>query len=161
MRSVILIALLMLAFISSGAQHIDNVAKPAIMLDSVQMPYNSINQLNPSTVKSMNTTRNNKFPDGVIYMTLKDPSEVQTILKSKQLSLQQLADKYIEKADKGKPILYVMNDKLVTDTSNVRILSDGPYNITVLNAKYLPYFKTAFPKALLLMVQTTFKIMIR
>lgn len=126
------------------------------MIDSVPMPYNSFSQINPQTIKSVYIQKNNA--GGVIYITLKDSTEVGKVLKSKKLSLQDLADKYVSKEDKGRPILYVMNRELVTDTSDVRILADLYYSIGVVKAKDSPYFKKAFPKALLLMINTTIQI---
>ena len=156
MGRIIMTALLILAFISSRAQHIDNKVNPIIMIDSIPMPYNILSQINPQTIASVNIQKDNA--GGVIYITLKDSTQIEKILKSKKLSLQDLADKYVSKEDKGRPILYVMNRELVTDTSNVRILADLYYSIGVVKAKDSPYFKKAFPKALLLMISTTISI---
>lgn len=126
------------------------------MIDSVPIPYNSLSQINPQTIKSINIQKDNA--GGVVYITLKDSTQVGKILKSKKLSLQDLADKYVSKEDKGRPILYVMNRELVTDTSNVRILADLYHSVGVMKAGDSPYFKKAFPKALLLMISTTIQI---
>ena len=150
--------LLMLAFIGSKAQHAANEPKPVIIVDSVQIPYNSLSQINPQSIQSVNVLRTAKYPDGAIYIALKDHNQTQQILKSKKLSLQDLADKYVPKEDKGKPILYVFNRELVTDTSNVHILSDLYYSVGIMKAGDSPYFKRVFPKALLLMVSTTIQI---
>ncbi len=148
----------MFAFTIVQAQYPGNTAKPTIMVDSVQVPYNSLGQINPQSINTVVVLKNKQFPDGVIYITLKDPKQMQTILKSKKFSLQDLANKYIEKADKGKPILYIMNHDLVTDTSNFRILSDLYYSVAVVKAKDSPYFKKAFPNTVLLMVSTQVRI---
>ena len=158
MRRIIITALLILAFLGSKAQHIDNQVKPVVMIDSVPIPYNSLSQIDPQTIASVNIQKDKMYPGGVIYITLKDSTQAGKILKSKKLSLQDLADKYIPKEDKGRPILFVMNRELVTDTSNVRIFSDLYYSVGVVKAEDSPYFKNAFPKALLLMVSTYISI---
>ncbi|MEO8884965.1 MAG: hypothetical protein ABI367_02810 [Mucilaginibacter sp.] len=160
MRKMLFTLLLTSAFISSRAQHIAK-PHPVIMVDSVQMDYNTLALMDPQEINSMNIPHDPKYPDGIIYITLKDHSTLQTLLMSKRLSLQNLADKYIAKADKGKPIIYMLNGTLITDTANVRVLAERYYNVQVTKASEMPYFKKAFPNMLLLKVSTHRSITIR
>jgi len=129
---------------------------PAILVDSVFVPYNMISVLDsigPNNIKELRVDKSDKkYPNGAIYVTLK--GAVPQSLKGPYISLQEITNKNISAADKGKPVIYVLDGKLLTDTTYVRLPVQRPQVVTVYKASETPYFSTAMPNALLLMIST-------
>ena len=160
MRRVILAAIFLLPFISAKAQ---NVSKPAptIIVDSVEISMKAFELFDSNDIKDVRVERKSKYPNGVIYITLKDHNVLLNFLTSKKLSLQDLTTMHLSKEDKGKPIIYLMNGKLLTDTTDVIIMADRYYNVTITKAAETPYFKQAIPNVLIMMVSTVKQMAIR
>lgn len=142
-----------LAYGDSDAQ---NVLAPNIVtvVDSVVFPSNMINLFKTTDIKDLKVGKNEKYPDGALYITLKDPTIVPALKKGKVLSLKDIADKYVSPADKGKPIIYVLDNRLLTDTAHISISAEHYYGVEIHKASETRYFKQVLPNVLLLMIST-------
>lgn len=127
-------------------------APSALLIDSFKVSDVYIMYIDPVDVYNVNTKRNKEYPNGVIYVTLKDHKILSKLLVSKLLSLKDITNTYVIK--KEKPIIFLLNKELVTDTTGVRIPEICLGNITVAEADQMPYFKTTFPNALIMMITT-------
>jgi hypothetical protein len=158
MKNILITLLLVGAFASSNAQQIPQLngqimpSHPIVIVDSVPMEFNTLKVLDTALIKSMNVV-NNSYP-GIVYITLKDHNSIKNLTRAKKLSLKQLTDAHVAKADKRRPIIYLMDHVLVTDTTGIRIPTEKFYSIQVIKAADTPYLKQAFPDALLLTVST-------
>ena len=110
--------------------------------------------------KTMNIEKkDNKYPGGSIYITLKDHNRLAELMNDKLLSLKQIAYTHVDIAERDKKILYLINDVLLTDTTNVSIPSKYIKKVDVVPAGNMPYFKTAMPNVLLLKISTKDPVM--
>ena len=161
MKSVTFTILLLLAFAIGKAQNsiTASVARSmesvAIVVDSVEVAQNSLNLIDPQSIKKIDVVRNSKYPGGVLYITLKDHSLLAKLSKEKPVSLAQITDSEITAEDKKRPRIYILDNRLVTDTSAIRIQPSQYHHIRIIPASDAPYFKTTFPNAILVIVTTT------
>ena len=159
MKKILFTLLLILAFGFSKAQLSGRVSSlnSVIFVDSVKMEFNTLNDLDTSVIRSMNTVNKNSMYD-TVYVTLKDHNYIKNLKRAKKLSLKELTDTHITKADKGKPIIYIMDNWLLTDTAGVSISTEKFYAVKVTKAIETPYLKQAFPQALLFEIFTIINI---
>jgi len=134
--------------------HVNALDQTAWIIDSVQVSGNWLNYLDPNDIANIDIRKDSKYPQGVGSITLKDHKLLFKILSTAPLSLGAIADTYITISDKHKPILFLLNDKLLTDTSGVIIPDICLEKIVIAKASQLPYFKTTLPDALLMMITT-------
>ena len=146
--------LLVSAYINSNGQR---VLQPNIvtLVDSVIVPSNMVSLLGTSrNIQDLKINRSEKYPDGAVYITLKDRSIVPELKKARLLSLGEITDKHVSPTDKGKPILYVLDGKLLADTANIRLSAAHYFGVEIYKASETRYFKQALPNVLLLMIST-------
>jgi hypothetical protein len=94
-------------------------------------------------------------PDNAkVYFTLHDHSKFETLSRSPLLSLNDISKVHLTGTERSKPILYILDGKLLTDTVAVRIPSICVRNVTIVKAAETSYLKTVLPDALLLMIST-------
>jgi hypothetical protein len=131
-------------------------ANPVYFIDSVKInagePY--LNYINPNDIASLNINRDPIYPNGAVFITLKDHNTFTKLRQDKLLSLNDIAKTNIPATDKRKPVLYLLDDKLLTDTAGVRIPFTFVKKVTIIKAAETPYFKTALPNVLLMMITT-------
>jgi hypothetical protein len=128
---------------------------PVYFIDSVKIDDSYINYLDPNDIALLTVGKDNPlYPNGAIYITLKDHSIANRLLQDKLLSLNNIWEANISGADKHKPVLYLVDDKLLTDTVGVRIPSAFVRNVTVVKAAETAYFRTALPNVLLMRIST-------
>lgn len=158
MKSIALTIVLLFAFAIGKAQtnpiaRISNYAgNPTFIVDSIEVGQNALNNINPNNIQNINVIRNAKYPNGAIYVTLKNPRALAAA--SKMVSLQQLTDEQIPAEDKSKTRIYLLDDRLITDTTNLRIDVNAYHNVRIMPAANAPYFKTAMPNTLLIIIST-------
>lgn len=159
MKKILVTLLLILAFGFSQAQLSGRVrsVNSVIFVDSVKMEFNTLNDLDTSVIRSMNIVNKNAMYD-TVYVTLKDHNYIKNLKRAKKLSIKELTDTHITKTDKGKPIIYIMNNWLLTDTAGVSISTEKFYTVKVTKATETPYLKQAFPEALLFKIFTIINI---
>lgn len=90
----------------------------------------------------------------VISGSFTDPALFSKLVQSKLLSLNEITNTNLGEFNRTNPILYILNDKLLTDTTGVRIPAMCLTKVTVLKASETAYFKIALPNVLLLMIST-------
>jgi hypothetical protein len=142
-----------LATLAAGAQ----VKPPLYFLDSIQVSpeyMNYITYLNPDDISAVHVDKDVKYPNGAVFISFKDHTLVDKLLKDKILSLNDIRNANVAKADMRKPVIYLIDDKLLTDTANVRIPSMLVRYVTVVKAAETAYFKTALPNVLLMRIST-------
>ncbi|QJD95138.1 hypothetical protein HH214_04220 [Mucilaginibacter robiniae] len=152
-------AMLLIIGAASLAQNKTAVAapgdQPVYFVDSVQineanMPL--VEHIAPQEIASLQIGNNPKYPQGSIYITLKDHSLLDKLLKDKLLTLADITEKNMP--GQKKQIIYLVDNKMLTDTSGIRIPSNYVKNVKVVKANETPYFKTTFPKAVIVMIST-------
>lgn len=119
-----------------------------IFVDSIPLLNNDITVINPDNLDKIVAITTKKHPDGVMYIRLKDHKPA----TERKLSLAELTDKYIADEDKKLPRIYVMDDTLLLDTTNVRIGEYNSSSIMITNGTEVPYFKVALPNVLIITV---------
>lgn len=159
MKKFLIAAFLILTYLNSNAQKLNLLdgrirsSHAIIFVDSVKMEFNTFNVLDTTVIKSVNIVNKNSYTD-TVYITLKDHNYIKNLTWAKNLSLKELTNMNIAKADRGKPIIYIMNHILLTDTTGVRIPSEKFYSVKITKATEIPYFKQTFPDALLINIET-------
>ncbi len=133
-------------------------SKPIIMVDSITMPHNILTFIKPEDIKAVHVEKSKDYADGIIYVAMKDHQVLLDLLKGKMLSLNDLKNTYVPAADRKKPILYVMDFKLLTDTAGIRIPSAHYHKVNVFKGEDSPYFKTVLPNALIVTINTVLMI---
>jgi hypothetical protein len=74
-------------------------------------------------------------------------------------TLGDVVNKQIPGYNKNKShLLFMIDDKLLTDTGGVRIPASLLKEVTVVKSADMPYFKTALPDAMLIKISTKDKI---
>nr|WP_294790763.1 hypothetical protein [uncultured Mucilaginibacter sp.] len=129
-------------------------AMPAVIIDSVLVNINYVNYLPPADIVNIDVQRRAEFPNGVIYVTSKDKQKTQNLLKSPLLSLKDIVKANLGAREQSKPIIFLLDGALLTDTANVRIPALAIYSVKVARSDEAPYFKTALPNVLLLKIAT-------
>jgi hypothetical protein len=127
---------------------------PVYIIDSVKTSAAYFKYIAPDNISSVNVLKNLQYPVGVIYITLKDHSEFTKLLQAPLLSLNDIAKTNIPEPERLKPILFILDDKLLTDTVAIRIPSICVHKVTIVRAAETAYFKTVLPDVLLMMVST-------
>src|SRR5476651_1816608 len=120
MKSISLTILLLIAFAIGKAQnnltarYVKYGESATIIVDSVEVGQNALNIINPNDIQNITVIKNAKYPDGVIYVTLKNHNVLLTLPKGKMLSLQQVTDEQITNEDKLKTRIYLLDGRLIT-----------------------------------------------
>jgi hypothetical protein len=129
--------------------------KPECFLDSVRMDFSILSYLDPHEIGNIILTKDKKkYPDGAFFLTLKDHNFFLKLCQSKILSLSDIFNTYATKKEKHKPIIFLLDEKLLTDTTAIRIPDMALFQVTIAQASEVPYFKTALPNVLLMKVTT-------
>jgi hypothetical protein len=131
--------------------------EPAYIIDSVYLTAGKlyIDFIGPQQIASINVIKHSVlYPDGAIAITLKDHNILTRLQKDKWLSLNDIAVKNGVNFNKNQPVLYILNDKLLMDTTAIRIPSICIANMSLIRAAETAYFKTVLPDALILMIST-------
>jgi hypothetical protein len=124
------------------------------MVDSVKVNRSLVNYLDLNQVLDISTNKSAEYPKGLIFIKLKNVIVFEMLLHDKFLSLNDITNKYISETEKHKPVLYLLDKELLTDTAGIRIPEMCLANITVAKASETPYFKTAFPGISIMMITT-------
>ena len=128
------------------------------LVDSIKMDSNInmsyLSYLNPNDILNISLGKNPPYINGAVYITLKNHQSLIDFLKDKPISLSEISKANLSEAKRTQPILYFLDDKLVTDTTNIRLPSKRVTSVTVIEADEMPYFKTTFPNALVLLIST-------
>jgi hypothetical protein len=143
--------------ILSPNPHDKPVKMPVIFIDSVQM--DSVNNylmcIEANQIADIRVENGNKYsPNGAMFIKLKDSNLLKTLMNDKQLSLHDIMKVNVESSEFNKPVIYFLNDKLLTDTTRIRIPATRVYAVVVTRAAETAYFKTAFPEALIVTIST-------
>ena len=147
--------LLMLASASTFAQSMQVQTKmpaPTIIVDSVLVNNSYLSSISPDEIQSVDVKRVPEFPNGVIYITTKDKAKAMGLLASPLLSLNDIVKKHIKVSKK--PIIFIIDGTMLTDTLNVRIPSSTLHGVIIKEAAETAYFKTALPNVLIMMIST-------
>jgi hypothetical protein len=154
--TILLTLISMAGFAQTKAPFPVQKPSPVYFIDSVKTdpsePY--YNYINANDIASINVSRDPGYPNGAIFITLKDHNIITKLRQDKLLSLSDIAKTNIPAADIRKPVLYLLDDKLLTDTVGVRIPSTFVKKVTITKASETAYFKTALPNVLLMMIST-------
>lgn len=132
-------------------------SEPAYIIDSVRLIDGGVysNYIDPNQIATINVVRDaSLYPNGALFISLKDHSILTRLQQDKWLSLSDIASKSIADTGKAKPVLYILNDKLLTDTTGIKIPSICIAGVSLIRASETAYFKTALPDALILMIST-------
>lgn len=158
MKTVLTIVLAICAFIANAQnQSTEKQTKPDYFIDSVKVTNGDtylLNFINPNDIASINVNKDKQYPNGAIFIKLKDHNILTKILEDKPLSIKDIWKANIPEAEKRRTVLYMLDDKLLTDTAAVRIPSMFVKKVTVVKASEMPYFKTALPNVLLMRIST-------
>jgi hypothetical protein len=133
----------------------ENHAPINVFIDSVKFSENILTYIGPNAINSIDVNKDSKYPNGVIWIKLKDHAILEKLLTDKWLSLSDIAKENLESSERNKPVLYLLNDKLLTDTTGIRIPSLCVSKVMVTKASETNYFKTVLPNVLLMMITTT------
>jgi hypothetical protein len=158
MKNLIIILLVLVSF-KAGAQNSNpSEAKipPVYFIDSVKIsdasPY--LTYMNTDEVANIHVDKNKTYPNGVIFITLKDHRKLAEMLQDKLLSISDITKANISPSEKNSPVIYLLDDKLLTDTAGIRIPSKFVRQVTLTKADETAYFKTALPNVLLMKIAT-------
>ena len=127
---------------------------PAIYVDSALVSESYFKSISPNDILRIDVQRAAEFPNGVIYITTKNKQQTQALLKSPLLSLADIAKTNLPPSLRSKPIIFQLDGVMITDTANVRIPALAIKGIIIKAAADMPYFKTALPNVVLLMIST-------
>lgn len=130
--------------------------QPAYYVDSIKMDStaNVLHFINPNQIKKITIERDARHKNGAIYITLKNHKVLDSLLNDRQLSLQEILNSNVKADEQKNKALFIWDDKLITDTTNIHFPSKKITRVTVIKASEMPYFKTAFPDMLIVMVST-------
>jgi hypothetical protein len=126
-----------------------------VVIDSVKFSENILTYIGPNAISSLDVNKDSKYPNGVIWIKLKDHAILEKLLNDKWLSLSDIAKENLESIERNKPVLYLLNGKLLTDTTGIRIPSLCLGKILVTKASETNYLKTVLPNVLIMMITTT------
>ncbi|MBD1387516.1 hypothetical protein IDJ75_19685 [Mucilaginibacter rigui] len=129
-----------------------------VFIDSVKMDSNSgmnyLSWLDPNDILNIFVKKDKVYQQGAIYITLKKHNTLVDLLKDKRMSLNDILIANLSENKGNKSILYFIDEKLITDTLGVRIPSKYVKKVTIIKAEEMPYFKSAFPDTILMMIST-------
>lgn len=128
--------------------------KPAIYVDSALVNESYFKSISPDDILRVDVKRASEFPNGVIYITTKNKQQTQTLLKSQLLSLADIATANLPPSLRSKPVIFQLDRTILTDTAKVRIPALAVRGIIIKEAADTPYFKTALPNVVLLIIST-------
>ena len=161
MKNIILVLLLFIGFIGKGQVKATVPArqlltpKPVYLIDSIKVDERYLKYIDPEEIASLNVFKDAlNYHDGAVFIQLKEKGLLERLMHSKWLSLGEIAGQNIKVADKQKPVLYLVDEKLLTDTSNVRIPVICLNKVSIVKASETEYFKTALPDVLIMMIAT-------
>jgi hypothetical protein len=125
----------------------------SIKMDSnINMSY--LSYLNPNDILNISIGKNPPYINGAVYITLKNHQSLIDFLRDKPISLSEISKSNLSEAKRMQPIIYFLDDKLITDTTNIRLPSKRVTGVILIDANEMPYFKTTFPNALVLLIST-------
>jgi hypothetical protein len=132
--------------ILSPDPHEKNVKWPVIFIDSVRM--DSINNylmfIDAKQIADLRIANDGKYPNGAMFIKLKNHKLLEELMNDKQLSPYDIVKGYVQPLDFYAPVIYILNDKLLTDTARIRIPASKVHTVTVTHAAETAYFKRAF-----------------
>jgi hypothetical protein len=133
-----------------------NAKMPVVFIDSVQMDAtnNYLMCIEAKQIADLKVSNGGKYPNGAMFIKLKDHKLLKELMNDKQLSLHDIVKARVEPSEFSKPVIYFLNDKLLTDTARIRIPATRVYAVTITRAAETAYFKTAFPKSLIVTIST-------
>ncbi|MCC8410620.1 hypothetical protein LJ707_16880 [Mucilaginibacter sp. UR6-1] len=121
--------------------------------------------IKPDSIKEIHVIKtDDKHPNGAIYITLNNPEYLKRMLADRLLSIKDILRVKGITVKSKQPVIYVWNDKLLTDTANVRVPESYLRSVRLTPAVNMPYFKTALPNTSVVTIITGVKgekIMIR
>jgi hypothetical protein len=94
--------------------------QPVWIIDSVKVSAMDLNYIDPNEIANINIVKNAQYPDGAIYVTLKDHSLFTKLFQLPLLSLSDISKANIPAAKIHKPVIYILDDKVLTDTALIR-----------------------------------------
>ena len=148
----VLTAFIMLSSLCCFAQ--TSKPMPAIYVDSALVSESYFKSISPGDILRVDVQRAAEFPNGVIYITTKNKLQTQALPKSPLLSLADIAKTNLLPSLRSKPIIFQLDGVMITDTAYVRIPALAIKGIIIKAAAEMPYFKTALPNVVLLMIST-------
>ena len=155
MRRLITILPVFCCFLSFAQQIPRAIKMPAIFVDSVLVDSSYYKFLNTNYIENIDIKRTSAaFPGGIIYITTKDKPKTDSLLKSPLKSLADIVKQYVPSSAKSKPIIFLLDGAMLTDTANVRIPALAIRGVTIKKAADIPYFKTALPNIIMMMIST-------
>ena len=137
--------------------HLRSVKDAPVFVDSVELDkgHSILNFIETSEIADIKVIGpGEKFKNGAMYIMLKDPGLLNRLMQEKQLSLMEIMKAKVTPEEVTRPVVYILNDKIVTDTAGIRTPASRVYNVDVIRASETAYFKTAFPSALIVNIST-------
>ncbi|RYY36818.1 MAG: hypothetical protein EOP46_05015 [Sphingobacteriaceae bacterium] len=138
-------------FYTPGKQ---NGTPPVYFVDSVKISQSYFRLINADDIESINVSKDKKYPNGAIYIALKDKTKLNKLLQQKLLSLNDFAKAALKVSSTDKQIVYMLDDKLITDTTGISIPATYLEQVKILTPQEAPYFHTTFPKALIMKISS-------
>ncbi|MCD8741078.1 hypothetical protein LT679_10735 [Mucilaginibacter roseus] len=167
MKRIILLAVVCLLISANAtlAQNHNTHKAPVYYVDGTIVNRAYFDFIKPDSIKEIHVIKtDDEHPNGAVYITLNNPAFLKRILADKLLSIKDiLRIKGIAVKNK-QPVIYVWDDKLLTDTANVRVPESYLRSVKLTPAANMPYFKTALPNTSVVTIFTSVKdgkIMIR
>lgn len=159
MKNLIIILLGLLSFTASAqdSKPLDaKIPPPAYFIDSIKVndasPY--LTYMNPDEIANVHIDKDKTYPHGAIFITLKDHRKLAEMLQDKLLSISDITKANISPSEKNNQVIYLLDDKLLTDTAGIRVPSKFVRQVTLIKANETAYFKTALPNVLLMKIST-------
>lgn len=156
MKRILLLLPLFFSLYGFGQQQLSTARlRPAIIIDSALVNENYFKYLLAEDIARVDVKRDEaEFKDGVIYITTKNKLKTDSLLKSPLRSLKDIVKANIPLQAKQKPIIFLLDGVLLTDTLNVHIPALAIRKVTIKKSADMPYFKTALPKVIMLIIAT-------
>lgn len=159
-----LICLLMSASAAIAQSH-QPANNPAYYVEGTTINRAYFAYIKPDSIKEIHVIKkDDEHPNGAIYISLKNPDYLKSMLADKLLSIKDILRLKGIAVRKNQSLVYVWDGKLLTDTSNVRVPESYLRSVRLTPAVNMPYFKTALPNTSVVTIFTGVKdgkIMIR
>jgi hypothetical protein len=118
---------------------------PDYYIDSVKIGF-PLTWMNPQNIAAISVSQGNEtHPNGSIYLTWKTPHPV-------FFSLADVSD--ADPTLKGKPIFYIIDDSLISDTTNVRIEAANIFQVHRLDSPHVRYLPKDTGPLTLVLIET-------
>lgn len=156
---------LLISASSTFAQSHQPANNPAYYVEGTTINRAYFAFIKPDSIEEIHVIKkDDEHPNGAIYISLKNPGYLKTMLADKLLSVKDILRLKGISVKKNQSLIYVWDDKLLTDTANVRVPESYLRSVKITPAANMPYFKTALPNTSVVTIFTGItdgKVMLR